>query len=43
MMAVSVKDGDAVVDLLLSKGADVNITSMETSLHLNSDNRMLTF
>ena len=27
MMAVSVKDGDPLVDLLLSKGADVNITS----------------
>lgn len=27
MMAASVKDGEALVDLLLSKGADVNITS----------------
>ena len=27
MMAASIKDGDALVDLLLSKGADVNITS----------------
>lgn len=24
MIAVSVRDGDAVVDLLLSKGADIN-------------------
>ena len=27
MMAASVKDGEAIVDLLLSKGADVNLTS----------------
>lgn len=27
MIAVSVKDGDAIVDLLLAKGADVNETS----------------
>ncbi len=28
MIAASVKDGDKIVDLLLSKGADVNETSM---------------
>ena len=27
MMAASRKDGDAIVDLLLSKGADVNMKS----------------
>lgn len=32
MIAVSVKDGDAIVDLLLAKGADVS----ETSTHLPS-------
>ena len=27
MMAASLKDGDAIVDMLLSKGADVNTKS----------------
>jgi len=34
MMAVSVKDGEPLVDLLLSKGADVNITSWCIGLFL---------
>jgi hypothetical protein len=32
MMAASLKDADALVDLLLSKGADVNMKSMHRSL-----------
>lgn len=35
MMASSVKDGDAIVDLLLAKGADVNLQSMVTSPYLH--------
>jgi hypothetical protein len=31
MMASSVKDGDALVELLLAKGADVNIQSTFTA------------
>lgn len=34
MMAASLKDGDDIVDLLLRKGADVNMTSTSLSSHL---------
>jgi hypothetical protein len=33
MMAASRKDGDDLVDLLLSRGADVNMTSMYALFH----------
>ena len=33
MMAASLKDGDALVNLLLSKGADVNAKSRNPIMH----------
>lgn len=38
MMASGIKDGDRIVDLILSKGADVNATTNngQTALHLAS-------
>jgi 26S proteasome non-ATPase regulatory subunit 10 len=36
MIAVSVKDGEKIVDLLLDKGADVNEKSKFSSSHLTS-------
>jgi hypothetical protein len=37
MMATSRKDGDELVDLLLSRGADVNMTSKCTHIHSSVD------
>jgi hypothetical protein len=34
MIAVSLKEGDDLVDLLLQKGADVNATSKSPSLDI---------
>ena len=33
MMAASLKDGEDLVDLLLAKGADVNMLSMSLQRH----------
>ncbi len=36
MIASSLKDGDEIVDLLLKKGADVNMTSKRRCVTLRS-------
>ena len=41
MIAVSVKDGDKIVDLLLQKGADINQTSMPSSPRNLSSNLLI--
>lgn len=37
MMAASLKDSDELVDLLISRGADVNIKSMQARLQFGRD------
>ncbi|KIV98829.1 hypothetical protein, variant [Verruconis gallopava] len=43
MMAASVKDGEALVDLLISKGADVNVSNSngQTALHFTASKNNL--